>query len=180
MSNSKDGHVTGMVCTKKALASGFFTVFFWGYGIYFLLSYETVGAAVFAILGVLFFREFLKSARNVSISRKGVESSFFGLKKRFLSWEQIAEMGLIGEKVFSKKENKTGDKYMYFATHKRTADERFQMIVAWPPVDDTIYVEYTAQLMEKAQFFYKHQFETYNVRDLYPNSAEPTSKKPLH
>ena len=72
----------------------------------------------------------------------------------------------------SGKKKKTGDKYLYFSPEKLDADERFQMIVKWPP-KDKLYAEYSERLLAYALAIWGKELETYNVEDLYANTSEP-------
>lgn len=159
-----------LVNFKKAIISAFLSAFFFSYACYFIFINELIGCIVFIILGMLFLYQLFINGSAVTISKKGVELSFLGKKRHEMQWKDVAELGLIGEKVFTKNPQKTGDKYIYFSPVSLSEEERFSMIVNWPPKKQTIYVEYKQTLLEKAQFYCKKEFEAYNVRDLYPNT----------
>ena len=59
-----------------------------------------------------------------------------------------------------------------FSPVKMDADERFQMIVKWPP-KDKLYAEYSEKLLAYAMTIWGRELETYNVEDLYANTSEP-------
>jgi hypothetical protein len=173
MSNSisSNGAKSGIVNLKKAILSCILSIFFIGYGCYFIYISEFIGAITFMLLGFIFCYQLIINCMTVTISKEGVTRYFIKKPKDHLDWKNISEIGLIGEKVFTRNPKRTGDKYIYFSTKPMTEDERFNMIVKWPPkTADILYVEYSQTLLEKAQFYSKQNFKTYNVRDLYPNS----------
>ena len=89
-----------------------------------------------------------------------------------MRWDQVREVGLIGEGVFNKKGN-SGDKYIYFYSITMTPEERFDMIVKWPPKKDVVYVEYSERTLEYCMTLWHGELKTYNVEDLFPNTGEP-------
>ena len=162
--------------TKTILAS-IMVVFFGGYGIFYLVQAVWLPAAVFLLIATLFGFILARYGSTVSIDEDKVRLSLFALTRRELPWAEIHEVGLIGENVFNHgKKNRTGDKYLYFSPVRMNADERFQMIVKWPP-RDKIYVEYSEKLLAYAMTIWGRELETYNVEDLYANSSEPKGAK---
>lgn len=166
-----------LVNKTKTLLASVAVLFFGGYGIYYLTQAAWLPAAAFLIVAALFGYVLVRYASIVEISEEGVRLRFLGLKRRELTWSEVRELGLIGENVFNRgKKNKTGDKYIYFSPVKLSADERFDMIVKWPP-KDKIYVEYSEKLLTCAMSNWPGELETYNVEDLYANSSEPRGAK---
>lgn len=162
-----------IVNKTKTIIAAAMVVFFGGYGIFFIVNGPAIGAVVFLIIASLFSGLFFRYASTLSVDADGVRLSFLGMKRKSLGWDETREVGLIGENVFNHgKKKKTGDKYIYFSPVKMDADERFQMIVKWPP-KDKLYVEYSEKALEYVMMFWHGEFMTYNVEDIYPNSAEP-------
>ena len=166
-----------LVNKTKTILSSATVVFFGGYGIFYLVQAAWLPAAVFLAIAALFAFVLVRYASVVHIDDEKVRLTFLGLPRRELAWADIREMGLIGENVFSRgKKKKTGDKYIYFSPEKLTADERFDMIVKWPP-SNKIYAEYSERLLEYAMTIWGKELEAYNVEDLYANTAEPRGAK---
>lgn len=166
-----------IVHPPKAIVSAVMTLFFGGYGLYFAIQGYAPPAAVFLAFGALFGWLLFRYASVLSLDGEGAKLSFLGWTRRKLAWDQIREVGLIGENVFNHgRKKKTGDKYIYLSPVKLSADERFRMIVRWPPREQ-LYVAYTDKLLAQVMTFWQGEFETYNVEDLYPNSAEPRGKR---
>ena len=164
--------------TKTILAS-VMVAFFGGYGIYFAVTKSWLPAAVFLAVAVLFGFVLVRYGSVLHIDDEKLELKFLGLSRKAMPWSRVREVGLIGENVFngggsapSGKKKKTGDKYLYFSPEKLDADERFQMIVKWPP-KDKLYAEYSDKLLAYAMTIWGKELETYNVEDLYANTSEP-------
>ncbi len=115
------------------------------------------------MLSVAFGYVFFLSFSIVTISSTEVTLSFMGIKRQVLKWEEINELALIGEKVFTRKPEKTGDLYVFFSKTKHTEEEIFNIIVKWPPTRDIIYAEYSKEFLEKAKFYYQNEPVTYNI-----------------
>ena len=130
-------------------------------------------AAVFLAIAVLFGFVLARYGSVLHVDDEKLELKFLGLSRRALPWSEVREVGLIGENVFNHgKKKKTGDKYLYFSPVKLDADERFQMIVKWPP-KAKLYAEYSEKLLAYAMTIWGKDLETYNVEDLYANTSEP-------
>ncbi len=158
--------------TKTILASAM-VAFFGGYGIYFAVTRAWLPAAVFLAVAALFGFVLVRYGSVLHIDDEKLELKFLGLSRKVMPWPQVREVGLIGENVFNHgKKKKTGDKYLYFSPVKLDADERFQMIVKWPP-KDKLYAEYSDKLLAYAMTIWGKELETYNVEDLYANTSEP-------
>ena len=164
--------------TKTILASAMIA-FFGGYGIYFAVTRAWLPAAVFLAVAVLFGFVLVRYGSVLYIDDEKLELKFLGLSRKAMPWSQVREVGLIGENVFNGggsapggKKKKTGDKYLYFSPVKLDADERFRMIVKWPP-KDKLYAEYSEKLLAYAMTIWGKELEAYNVEDLYANTSEP-------
>ena len=162
-----------IVNKTKAILAAVMVTFFGGYGIFYLVSGSGVAAAVFLAVGAVFVWLLFRYASTLTVDSDGVRLGFLGMTRKTIRWDDIREVGLIGENVFNHgKKKKTGDKYIYFSPVRMDADERFDMIVKWPP-KDKLYVEYSEKALEYAMTCWHGQLETYNVEDLFPNSGEP-------
>ena len=158
--------------TKTILATAMIA-FFGGYGIYFAVTRAWLPAAVFLVFAFLFGFVLVRYGSVLHIDDEKLELKFLGLSRKVMPWSQVREVGLIGENVFNHgKKKKTGDKYLYFSPVKLNADERFQMIVKWPP-QDKLYAEYSEKLLAYAMTIWGKELETNNVEDLYANTSEP-------
>ena len=166
-----------LVNKTKAILAGAMVAFFIGYGIFYLFNGPAVAAAVFLAVGLLFGWLLYRNASTLEVGPDGLRLSFLGLKRREMGWGEVREVGLIGENVFNHgKKKRTGDKYIYFSPIRLNADERFQMIVKWPPREQ-LYAEYSEKALEYAMTLWHGELMTYNVEDIFPNSEEPRGAK---
>lgn len=168
-----------IVNKTKTILSSAMIAFFGGYGIYFAVTRAWLPAAVFLAVSFLFGFVLVRYGSVLCIDDEKLELKFLGLSRKVMPWSQVREVGLIGENVFNHggsasngKKKKTGDKYLYFSPVKLDANERFQMIVKWPP-KDKLYAEYSEKLLAYAMTIWGKELETYNVEDLYANTSEP-------
>jgi len=163
-----------IVSTSKSLASVFFTLFFFGYAIFYLVQWLLPEFLLFLALGALFFYQFFKNASYIKSDEESIRLCFFGLTRKELHWSEVREMGVIGENVFSRKNQKRlwkGERFIYFSTRELNEEGRFQMAVRWPP-KDAIYAEYTQELLTQLQTVWNRPVKYYNVEDLCPNTKD--------
>lgn len=164
-----------MINKTKAILASFVVVFMGGFGIFYFVHSMYPEGPVFLGIAVLFAYLFYKNASSVTISEEGVCRAFFGLFPKRMSWSEIKEMGLIGENVFNRKKEKNGDKYIYFSPREMTKEERFDMIVKWPP-KDMLYLQYGEKQLSYAMTIWGKDLKTYNVQDLFPDTENPKSE----
>ena len=93
---------------------------------------EYLPAAIFGAAGLLFLPQVWQYDSRVCFDERGVRCSFCGYTRLFLSWEDIAEVGVAGNRVFGSKK-KPGTLYLYLSPAVMTEDERFQMMLRFPP-----------------------------------------------
>lgn len=166
-----------IVNKTNSIFAGFVVLFMGGFGIYYMLNAMYPEGPVFLIIAAVFAFLFYKNASTVSVSPDSVCRSFFGLGKKEVSWDDIKEVGLIGENVFSRKKTRTGHKYIYFSPKEMTKKQRFDMIVKWPP-KKMIYVEYQEKGLEYIMSIWGKELKTYNVEDLFPDTEDPNPQSP--
>lgn len=160
-----------IVNRTKAILSGAVVIFFGGFGIYYLVHQMWLEALVFLAIAIVFGFVFHENASVITIDRQNIVLSFLGKQRIQIAWSDVKEMGLIGENVFSHKKGKTGDKYIYFSPYEMTEDQRFKMIVKWPP-KDMLYMEHGEKQLEGTMSIWGKDLKTYNVEDLYPDTED--------
>lgn len=160
-----------LVNKTKAILAGFVLIFTGGFGIYYLIHSMYPAAPVFLAVALIFGYLFLKNISIITVTQEYIRLSVFGIERKRVNWADVKELGLIGENVFSKKEKKTGEKYIYFSPVAMTKDERFQMIVKWPP-KDKLYMKYDSKTLEYTQSIWGKELKTYNVDDLFPTTND--------
>ena len=86
-----------------------------------------------------------------------------GKAVRSLPWTEIAEMGVIGTKVFNRSNpEKTGALYIYFSLVALDDESRFQMALKWPPKEQ-VYLLYTKERMDYIRPFWFGKVQKYNA-----------------
>lgn len=123
-------------------------------------------ATIFLILAFIFGGVALLAGSMVHVSEKGLRRTTLGIKTKELSWAQVAEVGITGTKVFNQRHpEKTGSMFIYFSETHLTDEDRFNLMLKWPPMDK-LYLLYTPQRFHAIQMLWDAKVETYNVGDL--------------
>lgn len=131
-----------------------------------ILENRMTSAVIFLIISIIFLRESMKNAPLVSFDEEGVSERLFGRYVRRMSWGEVAEVGVIGTKVFNrKKPEKTGRMYLYFSKEEISEDDHFALMLKWPP-RKIIYTLYKNEQVESLRSVWCGKIETYNVGDL--------------
>ena len=154
------------VHTVKHIISLIYFILFIVIGICLLTINRYGSAVVFLLLGLIFSIVTLLTGSTIHISDTGIRQTYFGIALRTLKWHEIAEVGVIGTKVFNKKHpERAGTLYIYFSKVKLTNEDRFSMILKWPPFKK-IYLQYTDNRFHTIQNFWSSIIETYNIGNL--------------
>lgn len=123
-------------------------------------------AAILCAIAIVFLVIGLNYSCVITIDASGVRKSLFGKTLRFLSWEQIQEAGVVGTKVFGSDEERTGTRFLYFSPVKLTDEERFDMVLKWPPKEQ-IYLEYGKERLDLVRMLYYGTIESYRAGDAF-------------
>lgn len=127
---------------------------------------DFIAALVFFIVAVIYFIVGINYFSFVSFDKNGVTLSVLGIKRRFFTWNEIAEAGVAGSKIFNKeKKKKTGTLYLYFSKEKMTENERFDMMLKFPP-KDKIYLCYTEKRLKDIRWFFDGKLAYFNIGDM--------------
>lgn len=106
----------------------------------------------------------LNGAR-ICINADGISRRILWFPSKFFRWSQLQEVGVFGTKLFNQRNpNKTGTLYLYFATQAMTDDQRFQMVLRWPPRQ--IYLAFHPDDLELIRLFWNGDIIGYNVGNL--------------
>lgn len=129
-----------------------------------LVTIERYGSAVvFALISLPFFLIAFRYGSVVKVGKDGVSLSFLGIKRRFISWKNMAEVDVIGSKVLNRNNTKKcGTLYLIFSPEKLDDEKRFDMMLKWPP-KDKIYLKFTKDRLMDLQWFYSNPVEKYNI-----------------
>lgn len=127
---------------------------------------DYVASVIFAVIAAVYFIVGINYFSFVSFSEHGVLLSFLGIKRRFFTWDEISEAGVAGSKLFNKdNKKKVGTLYLYFSKEKMTENERFNMMLKFPP-KNKIYLCYTEKRLKAIRWFFDGKLAYFNIGDL--------------
>ena len=116
-------------------------------------------SAVFAALSIIFIAVALQNGSRIYVNEQGVQRFLLGRRIRSFMWEEIGELGICGTKVFHKKHpERAGTLYIYASKQSLSDEERFHMILKWPPKNQ-IYMTYTPKSYRLCSCFQAKKFK---------------------
>ena len=125
-----------------------------------MLLLFTVAAAVFVWVCVLY-------GSVLTLDAQGLVLRFCGFTLRTVNSSEVAEVGVVGLKVFNNNDPKhTGTRYIYFSPHRLDKDSRFRLALEWPP-RDMLYLCYTKERLNAVQSLSSGTVETFNAGDVF-------------
>lgn len=126
---------------------------------------EYLAAAVFMGVGLLFLPSVRQYGSVVRFEERGVSVAFLGRTRLSISWEEIAEVGVAGSRLFGRDTKKRpGTLYLYLSPVSMTEDERFQMMFRFPP-KDKIALVFTDKAHNALRLYWSGEIHTYNAGD---------------
>ena len=103
----------------------------------------------------------------ITITDEGVTRSVFGKITKTMTWKEIKEIGVAGTDLFTKsKKDRTDTLHIYFSKSPMTDEERFDMMLQWPPKDG-LYLQYTKNRAQTIQAFWSDKIHTYNAGEIF-------------
>ncbi len=119
-------------------------------------------AVIFFLMATAFLAVATGNGMTVSFQEEGVVRSLLGIRLSTLKWEEVREVGVCGNRPFHKKgSDRVGSHYLYFSREKMTEDQRFEMILKWPPRRQ-VYLLFSQERAAAAQIWWKHPLVFYN------------------
>ena len=156
---------TFCVDTFKCVALGFFAGIFLLAAVALWCVGSWAAGGVFLALALVYAFFSARNGARVTIGPKGVSRKFLWFPPQAYTWDQLAEVGVFGTKLFHKKDSaKVGSLYLYFSDKAMTEDERFQMVLRWPPKQ--IYCVFAQPRLEQVQYFWDNKIASYNAGEL--------------
>lgn len=131
-----------------------------------VLMGEWIGVLLFAAIGIMFLAEAAVNGSQLILNETGIQKTFLFFNLWFIPWSDIAEVGVIGTRVFCPKPDKTGMRYIYFSEEKLDEDSRFKLALEWPP-RRMPYLSYTKERLSNVQFLWAGPIASYQAGDLY-------------
>lgn len=130
------------------------------------LTERNTSAIVFLVFSVLCFLGISINWMIVTINGDGIRYSCFFKRAVNIRWDEIQEVGIIGEAVFGKpgKKKSGGVKHIYFSKAVLDENKRFRLALCWPD-KNVPYIRYTKDNIAFVSQFRK-DFVEYNTRVL--------------
>lgn len=120
-------------------------------------------AVIFFFIGLLFLPAAWLNGSIVSITDKNVYVHRLGHRGLSLEWNQVAEVGVAGSKIFNRRDKKkTGTLYIYLSPTHMSEEERFDMMLRFPP-KEKIYLAYSEKRFEAIRHRWNDSIETWNT-----------------
>ena len=106
----------------------------------------------------------------VIVTPEGVCQRFLFIPVRRLTWDEVKEIGVLGSRPpfkgqaakVSKRAKKPGMLYFYLSTKELTEDEKFDLVLKWPPFH-LCFFRYSQKRFETMQFFADREMKMYNT-----------------
>lgn len=123
-------------------------------------------AVIFFAVALLFFLLSLTYGTKISITEQGISSSILGKVKKFISWDNIAEVCVAGTHILNTtNKNNTGTIYILFSEEKLSDEQLFAILLRWPP-KNRIYLKYSKERYDLIQFYWSNTIRSYNIGKL--------------
>lgn len=131
------------------------------------LAGNWIPAALFGAVAVVFAFIAVLYGSTLTLDQQGLSRSFFGIPMHRIPWSDIAEVGVVGLKVFNNNDSKrTGTRYIYFSPQPLDKDERFRLALEWPP-RNMLYLCYTKDRAVTVQSLWDRTIQTYNAGNIF-------------
>ena len=138
------------------------------------VSMLTVGKtdfALFFLVFILFFGAITAFYGSlVTVTREGFTQRFLFIPVRRLTWDEVKELGVLGSRPTfrskaaekSKRNKRPGILYFYVSPKELTEDERFDLVLKWPPFH-LCFFRYSQKRFEVLQFMADRPMIEYNT-----------------
>lgn len=162
----KDRKLRSIASPAKAAAALIVVLFCGGYSIFFLGRARWPEAIGFGAVTILFLLVLYFEGSILEVSSDGVCFRFLWHRRTQMSWQEIQEVGVMGERVLRKgKSKRVGTLYIYFSPRKMTDRERMDLALK-PLPRKVVYTVYSKKKIEFIQLFWQAPITLYNEGDL--------------
>ena len=124
-------------------------------------------AVVFTVIAILFLAVAILYGSKITLDDTGLTCTFLLINRRHVDWNEIAEVGIVGSKVFRNDDRKdVGTLYLYFSPVTLTEQERFELVLHWPPFDK-LFLKYSPNRLEAIQQYWSGNIVFYHAGDVF-------------
>lgn len=150
-----------------AVVTGFFAALFLLAALSLLLVGSWAGGGVCALLAAVYAAVSVRYGAVVHIDAGGVSRRRMFRPEERYAWAELKEVGIFGSRLFHKAgSDKVGTLYLYFSAEAMTEDERFSMVLKWPP--QQIHFLFDRRHLELVQYFWGREVVSFNTGSLRP------------
>lgn len=123
-----------------------------------------LAGVIFSVLSIPFIYLSFLNGSVVSITSDYIVLKFLGLERYKMKWTDIAEVDVMGLRLFNqgKDKKKCGSLYLVFSSKHMDDDMRFKLIMNWPPKNE-IYLRFTKERLFYIQSYWIEPVQKYNV-----------------
>lgn len=130
-----------------------------------LCTGSPAAAAACLIFSSIYLLGAVLNGAAVQIGPEGISRRILWFTPKCYYWDQLEEIGVFGTKLFHRQNSdKVGTLYMYASTEAMTEEQRFRMVLRWPPKQ--IYFAFNASHLELIRCFWTKDIVGYNVGEL--------------
>lgn len=121
---------------------------------------------IFSLLALIFAYIGLNAGCILHLDDSGLCKTLFGFKLQTIPWSDIKEVGVAGTKVFNcNNPERTGSLYLYFSPKVLSENERFDLMLRWPPSKNTLYMIFNKKRLVTVQLLWGKNIQTFNIGD---------------
>lgn len=103
----------------------------------------------------------------IHVDLNGLRCTFWGREYKKVDWSEIAEVGVVGLKVFNNNDPKhTGTRYFYFSPEPMDPDSRFKLALEWPP-KKMVVLHFSPDRLHAVQMAWGGRIETFNAGEIF-------------
>ncbi len=124
---------------------------------------KTAFAIFFAVILLFFFVIAAFYGSLITLDEHGLTQRILFFPVRRFRWEDVGELGICGSRAFHKKHpDRAGILYFYISPNSLSEEERFRMVLQWPPLE-LCFFRFSQRRLEKLQLLVSRELVTYNV-----------------
>ena len=133
-------------------------------GVTLIILENWIEGTILLVIAMAFSYEMTIYGKHICINEYEVlMKSFFGKTLLAFSWDEIKEIGVAGTKLFPKADtDRRGTLYIYVSRTEMTDDQRFEMMIQFPP-KDMIVLSFDKDRLASFQTRYSEKIRKYNT-----------------
>lgn len=148
-----------------AVITAFFAAMFLLAAVSLLLVGSWISGGACVLLAALYVVISARYGAVIHVDARGVTRRMLFRPEEYCAWADLKEVGVFGSRLFHKADSeKVGTLYLYFSIEPMTEDERFSMVLKWPPKQ--IHFLFDPRHLELVQYFWTKEIVSFNTGGL--------------